>query len=135
MPSPREARAGAAHIELYVNNNRLVRGLKRAQRRLRRFKDQIKLELSSVANYDSATAAIGSIVLPARSLLGFRLEAESLDGGALTFINDAKSKKAVITIRRRASTAIYTRRRPRQRLSHEAAPIPRPGPAAAAAHA
>ena len=64
-------------------------------------KEQIKLELSGVANYDSATATIGSIVIPARSLLGFRLEVESLDAGALTFINDAKSKKAEITVRRR----------------------------------
>ena len=64
-------------------------------------KDQLKLELSGVANYDSATAAIGSVVLPARSLLGFRLEVESLDADALTFINEAKSKKAVITVRRR----------------------------------
>ena len=64
-------------------------------------KDQIKLELSGVANYDSATAAISSIVSPARSLLGFRLEVESLDAGALTFIADAKSKKAVITVRPR----------------------------------
>ena len=54
-----------------------------------------------MANYDSATAAIGSIVLPARSLLGFRLEVESLDAGVLTFIDDAKSKKAVIIVRRR----------------------------------
>ena len=69
-------------------------------------KDQMKLELSVVANYDSASAAIGSIVLPARSLVGFRLEVESLDAGELSFIDDAKSKKAVITIRRRASTAI-----------------------------
>jgi len=42
MPSPREVRAGAAYIELYVNNNRLVRGLKRAQRRLRRFTSRNK---------------------------------------------------------------------------------------------
>ncbi|MFH1731057.1 MAG: hypothetical protein ABIF82_05315 [Planctomycetota bacterium] len=63
----------------------------------------MKLELSGVANYDSATAPIGSIVVPARSLLGFRLAVESLDTDALTFINDAKSKKTVITIRRRTS--------------------------------
>ena len=64
-------------------------------------KDQITLELNGVANYDSATAATGSIVVPARSLLGFRLEVESLDADELTFVDETKSKRAVITIKRR----------------------------------
>jgi len=37
MPSARGIRAGAAYVELYAQDNRLVRGLKRAQRRLARF--------------------------------------------------------------------------------------------------
>jgi len=37
MPSPRDIRAGAAYIELYTRDSRLVRGLARAQRRLKAF--------------------------------------------------------------------------------------------------
>ena len=37
MVSSRGIRAGAAYVELYANDNRLVRGLKRAQRRLKAF--------------------------------------------------------------------------------------------------
>jgi len=37
MPSARAIRAGAAYVELTANDNKLVRGLKRAQRRLRAF--------------------------------------------------------------------------------------------------
>ena len=37
MVSSRGIRAGAAYVELYANDNKLVRGLKRAQRRLKAF--------------------------------------------------------------------------------------------------
>lgn len=37
MPSARGIRAGAAYVELFANDNRLVRGLKRAQARLNAF--------------------------------------------------------------------------------------------------
>ncbi len=37
MPSARGIRAGAAYVELYAQDNRLVRGLRRAQRRLKTF--------------------------------------------------------------------------------------------------
>jgi len=37
MPSPQTVRAGAAYVELYTKDNRLVRGLQMAQRRLKAF--------------------------------------------------------------------------------------------------
>ena len=42
MPSARGIRAGAAYVELYAQDNRLVRGLKRAQRRLRAFSASVR---------------------------------------------------------------------------------------------
>jgi TP901 family phage tail tape measure protein len=42
MPSARGIRAGAAYIELYANDNRLVRGLKRAEKRLKAFGTSVR---------------------------------------------------------------------------------------------
>ncbi len=42
MASARGVRAGAAFVELYANDNKLVRGLRRAQRRLRAFSASVR---------------------------------------------------------------------------------------------
>jgi len=42
MPTARGIRAGAAYVELYANDSRLVRGLKRAQARLRAFSASVR---------------------------------------------------------------------------------------------
>jgi len=68
MTSARGIRAGAAFIELYANDNRLVRGLKRAQRRLRAFGDSVSSIGKRMAAISTAAfAPVGLISIKAAS--------------------------------------------------------------------
>jgi TP901 family phage tail tape measure protein len=91
MPSGRDIRAGAAYIELYANDNQLVRGLERAQKKLKSFGESVRkagyklLELSGVlaaplvagvkvfADFDKQMAEVATMLDdPAKHMEGFR---------------------------------------------------------------
>jgi len=62
MPSARDIRAGAAYVELYAHDNRLVRGLNRASRRLTAFGAQtrrIGMQLAKVSAVFATPLVVG----------------------------------------------------------------------------
>lgn len=91
MPSARDIRAGAAYVELYAKDNELVRGLGRAQKRLKAFGESVRkagyrlLELSGIlaapliagvkvfADFDKEMAEVATMLdEPAKYMEGFR---------------------------------------------------------------
>ena len=76
MPSARGVRAGAAYVELYANDKRLARGLKRAQKRLAAFgafARDIGLKLAMVTAVERAL--FGSAVIQ-QEWVGIRCNAD-----------------------------------------------------------
>ncbi len=69
MPSSRSIRAGAAYVELTVDNSRLVRGLKAAQARLRAFSAGVR-DLGAGLLKASALAA-APLAISSRTFAGF----------------------------------------------------------------
>ena len=62
MPSARNIRAGAAYVELYAHDNRLVKGLHNASRRLKAFSAsvrQIGMQLAKVSAVFAAPLVAG----------------------------------------------------------------------------
>ena len=57
MPSARDIRAGAAYVELYANDNKLVRGLNRASKRLKAFGAGVKRIGVSMVKLSAVMAA------------------------------------------------------------------------------
>lgn len=57
MPSARAIKAGAAYVELFVKDNALIRGLKRASARLKRFGATVKATGMSMVKLAAVTAA------------------------------------------------------------------------------
>lgn len=64
MPSPSNIKAGSAYVDLTVNNSRLIRGLRSAQRRLRAFSAGVRrlgmsiLKVSAIVGGPLALAAV-----------------------------------------------------------------------------
>ena len=66
MPAPGAIRAGRAFVELFADDSRLVRGLKRAERKLRAFGDSIRnFGLKLAGAVSAITAPLGAFTIKA----------------------------------------------------------------------
>ncbi len=69
MPSARGIRVGRAFVELFADNSKLVRGLRRAEKRLKTFGDRIRNLGLKVAGL--GTAMLGAAVSADRPFRGY----------------------------------------------------------------
>ena len=66
MPAPGAIRAGRAFVELFADDSKLVRGLKRAEKRLRAFGDSIRnFGLKLAGAVSAITAPLGAFTIKA----------------------------------------------------------------------
>ena len=116
MPSARGIRAGRAFVELFADDSKLVRGLRRAEKRLKAFGDRIRnmglkiaglgaAMLAPLAGAAKAFSAMGDQVAKMAKRTGFGVEALS----ELTFVasQTGTSLEALETGFRRMQRSIY----------------------------